>query len=103
MKRDVLADAIDVLSNDWIVNKLALLIDLRGEATAQRNFLIERIEVDLTLVDIALADQTRVFILTKLAFDSRRRLLDSLLVLRRIFRIFLLIRKQRRRHTDQCR
>ena len=104
MKRDVLADAIDVLSNDWIVNKLALLIDLRGEATAQRNFLIERIEVDLTLVDIALADQTRVFIFPKLAFDIRRRcLLDGLLVLRRIFRIFLLIRKQCRRHTDQCR
>src|SRR5437868_1976919 len=106
MKRDVLADSIDVLSNDWIVNKLALLIDLRGEATPQRNFLIERIEVDLTLVDIALADQTRIFIFTKIAFNTRRRLLDGLLVLRRIFRIFrvfLLIRKQRRRHTNQRR
>src|SRR5438105_1464463 len=104
MKREVLADAIDILSNDWDVNVFALLVDLRGEATAQRNFLIERIEVDLTLIDIALANQTWVFILTKLTFDiRRRRLLDGLLVLRRIFRIFLLICKQRRRHTDQCR
>src|SRR4051812_39493709 len=107
MKRDVLADTIDILSNDWIVDKLALLIDLRGKAAAKRNFLIKRIEVDLTLVDIALADQTRIFIFTKIAFDTRRcrRLLDGLLVLDifRIFRVFFLIRKQRRRHTDQRR
>src|ERR1051325_7717737 len=100
MKRDVLADAVDVLGDDGIVNELSLLIDLRRHATSESNFLIKRIEIDLSLVDVALADQTRVFILIELAFvGCRRWLLHRRLVIGflGVFRIFLIVGKQRRR------
>ena len=104
MKRDVLADAVDVFRDDGVVNKLALLIYLRREATAKRHFFIERVEVDLVLIDVALADQARVFVFAKVAFNgSSRRLRDGLRLVFIVFGIFLLIRQQRRRHADQHR
>src|SRR2546423_15001822 len=106
MKRDVLADAIDILRDDGVVNEFALLFDLRGHAATEPHFFVKRVEIDLPLVDVALADQTRVFIFTELAFvRSRRRLLNRRLVigLLGIFRVFLVVGKQRRRHADQRR
>src|SRR5205085_2392320 len=72
---DVLADAVDVLGDDGVVDELGLVLDLGGELAAERDLLIDpagELRDEDALVDVALADQARVFLLRERLARSRR-------------------------------
>ena len=58
----VLADAVDVLGDDRIVDDLGLALDFLRQLLAEGDFFLERVEVD-ALADIAIADFVGIFLL----------------------------------------
>ena len=58
---EVLADAIDVLGDDRIVDDFRLALDLLRDLLAERDLLLDRVEVD-ALADVAIADGIGIFL-----------------------------------------
>src|SRR5205823_6226608 len=59
---EILADAIDILRDDGVVDEFRLALDLLRELLTEGDFLLERIEIDLS-ADIAVANSVRIFLL----------------------------------------
>jgi hypothetical protein len=63
VKHQILPDAVDVFRNHGIVYKLGRPVDFGGELPSDCNLFFKRIEINLMLVDVALANHLRILLL----------------------------------------
>jgi hypothetical protein len=59
----VLRDAVDNLEDDRVVKEFRVPTRFSGHPPADRDLFLQRIEIELAFVDVALADQLRILLL----------------------------------------
>ena len=63
VSNEVLADAVDILVDGRIFNKLHLALDFRSELASHLNFFLQREEIQTALVDVPVTDVLHIGIL----------------------------------------
>ncbi len=67
----ILANAVHVFRNDWIIDDASLPFQFLGNLFTKGDFFFEGIEVD-TLIDVAIANGVGIFLLIFLGQNGRR-------------------------------
>src|SRR5262249_1802756 len=62
VKNQILPDAIYVFGDQRVGDQFRLPVNLSGELSAEPDFLVERIKIELMFIDVALTDQLRVVV-----------------------------------------
>src|SRR5262245_16544877 len=105
VKREVLPDSIHIFGHHRVFDELALSVDISCKLAPHIHFFVKRVEVDLVLVNVALADKFWVLILGQLTLCTvracgRRLRLGGLLV---VVRSRFVGSEQGRRRADRRR